>query len=644
MLAERTRASGLAAARRDAVQADAEAAGPQGRPEPPARRAGRDNPARPDRGIQTRPGAQPGHVPCRHQPDAAHQGDRQSDPDRTDRNCAIARRGLDRLRSDDLATAGNGGFLPPPRRARGSQSSGVRARHSRRLAAGARRRISTFPLSAPCRRITGSGLRCWRPSPSATISNCSASRPQALPASSPLHRCFQGEVWGADMYQALRRSSITLNSHIDMAGREAGNMRLFEATGVGAFLLTDFKDNLHTLVRAGSRSRGVALHRRLSCRHRPRDSATPMAALRSRAPARRERMAQHTYRHRAAEILGFVEDLAGAAMKLPRIVRQIGKRVVKATPILRRHILTSTDYRVLSGIDEARDAAASSAGWLAARTVTRQERAYQGLIAAMKRGDPRLDFRSRRRPWRPPALPPRACSRSAAAAAIIRKCSPRCSPAACAIPASTIPDAMIARARARYPSTAFEVADATRLPYPDDAFDIVFNGVSLMHIIDYQAAIREAARVASTLLHPPYRAGVRATANHVPAKIRLWRAGRRDRFQQERTDVAVPRRGASPRARMALHPLRRIRGNGPSLLDRDLPVRQGLIGHTRPYSQNIENNPMHSSAALQRRDDRPDEGAQHIVDQGKFLDLAEAGPAEHRHVAFDHALVVDETR
>src|ERR1700754_4892949 len=71
--------------------------------------------------------------------------------------------------------------------------------------------------------------------------------PRALPASSPLHRCFRGEVWGADMYQALRRSKITLNSHIDMAGREAGNMRLFEATGVGAFLLTDFKDNLHTL-------------------------------------------------------------------------------------------------------------------------------------------------------------------------------------------------------------------------------------------------------------------------------------------------------------------------------------------------------------------------------------------------------------
>ena len=78
-------------------------------------------------------------------------------------------------------------------------------------------------------------------------------------------------------------------------------------------------------------------------------------------------------------------------MKLPRLIRQIGKRVVKVTPVLRRHILTSTDYKVLSGVEQARRAAASSEGWLAAGTVARQERAYLGLIADMKNGEPRLD-------------------------------------------------------------------------------------------------------------------------------------------------------------------------------------------------------------------------------------------------------------
>jgi spore maturation protein CgeB len=132
------------------------------------------------------------------------------------------------------------------------------------------------------------------------------SRPQTLPASSPLHRCFQGEVWGTEMYQVLRRSRIALNSHIDMAGREAGNMRLFEATGVGAFLLTDFKDNLHTLF---APDREVAVWRSIDdClaaidRHLGDDKDRAEIAHAGQART----MGQHTYRHRAAEILGFAE-------------------------------------------------------------------------------------------------------------------------------------------------------------------------------------------------------------------------------------------------------------------------------------------------------------------------------------------------
>ncbi|MFZ2159406.1 MAG: glycosyltransferase [Bradyrhizobium sp.] len=134
------------------------------------------------------------------------------------------------------------------------------------------------------------------------------SRPQALPSSSPLHRCFQGEVWGADMYQVLRRSRVTLNSHIDLAGREAGNMRLFEATGVGAFLLTDFKDNLHTLFEPG---REVAVWRGiddcLAGIGRALEDGPGRAAIARAGQART--MAQHTYGHRTREIMGFAEQL-----------------------------------------------------------------------------------------------------------------------------------------------------------------------------------------------------------------------------------------------------------------------------------------------------------------------------------------------
>jgi spore maturation protein CgeB len=133
-------------------------------------------------------------------------------------------------------------------------------------------------------------------------------RPQALPASSPLHRCFQGEVWGAEMYQVLRRSRITLNSHIDLAGREAGNMRLFEATGAGVFLLTDFKDNLHTLF---APDREVAVWRSiddcLKAIDLHLDDEKKRAEIAHAGQART--MAHHTYRHRASEILGFVDEI-----------------------------------------------------------------------------------------------------------------------------------------------------------------------------------------------------------------------------------------------------------------------------------------------------------------------------------------------
>lgn len=51
-------------------------------------------------------------------------------------------------------------------------------------------------------------------------------------------------VYGLDMFRILARSRITLNVHIDMAGTEAVNMRLFEATGIGACLFTDHPESV----------------------------------------------------------------------------------------------------------------------------------------------------------------------------------------------------------------------------------------------------------------------------------------------------------------------------------------------------------------------------------------------------------------
>lgn len=48
-----------------------------------------------------------------------------------------------------------------------------------------------------------------------------------------------GPVHGLEMFRFLAGSLVTLNVHIDNARNRASNMRLFEATGMGACLLTD---------------------------------------------------------------------------------------------------------------------------------------------------------------------------------------------------------------------------------------------------------------------------------------------------------------------------------------------------------------------------------------------------------------------
>jgi glycosyltransferase involved in cell wall biosynthesis len=72
-----------------------------------------------------------------------------------------------------------------------------------------------------------------------------------LSPSSPLRRNYHGEVWGIDMYRILSQSKIVTNRHIGVSGQYANNMRLYEATGMGAMLITDYKKNLNTLFEVG---------------------------------------------------------------------------------------------------------------------------------------------------------------------------------------------------------------------------------------------------------------------------------------------------------------------------------------------------------------------------------------------------------
>jgi hypothetical protein len=71
-----------------------------------------------------------------------------------------------------------------------------------------------------------------------------------LPSSSPIRKSYMGEAWGRDMYHILAQSKMTLNHHGNVPSY-ANNFRLFESTGMGTLLITDWKENLHEMFEPG---------------------------------------------------------------------------------------------------------------------------------------------------------------------------------------------------------------------------------------------------------------------------------------------------------------------------------------------------------------------------------------------------------
>src|SRR5215471_12780350 len=68
-----------------------------------------------------------------------------------------------------------------------------------------------------------------------------------LPVNATLAKHMRPGVYGLKFYQTIHDSTISINIHADSSPKYASNMRLFEATGVGSCLLTDWKPNLDSL-------------------------------------------------------------------------------------------------------------------------------------------------------------------------------------------------------------------------------------------------------------------------------------------------------------------------------------------------------------------------------------------------------------
>ena len=109
------------------------------------------------------------------------------------------------------------------------------------------------------------------------------------------------------MYEVLASSRITLNRHIEAAEGHANNMRLYEATGVGALLATDDGANLGDLFDPG---REVVSYKsaddliEILRRYTADDEARREVA----AAGQQRTLREHTYSKRIPELAGMLES------------------------------------------------------------------------------------------------------------------------------------------------------------------------------------------------------------------------------------------------------------------------------------------------------------------------------------------------
>ncbi len=131
----------------------------------------------------------------------------------------------------------------------------------------------------------------------------------ALPAelAPEIARRAREPLYGVRMYQKLRDSRVVLNTHIDISTTSASNMRLFEVTGVGSCLLTDWKENIRDLFEPDSEV--VTYRSAEECAEKVSYLLNHEQERRAIAEAgQRRTLRDHTIPQRAAQLDGIIRE------------------------------------------------------------------------------------------------------------------------------------------------------------------------------------------------------------------------------------------------------------------------------------------------------------------------------------------------
>lgn len=301
-----------------------------------------------------------------------------------------------------------------------------------------------------------------------------------LPPASTLRKAWKGEAWGKDMYRIYLRSKLVVNRHGEIAQGFSNNMRLFEATGCGAMVLTEDSPNLCHLFLPGQEivaySGAEDLVRKTLYYLEHDDERQRIAKA-----GRQATHGRHTYAHRGE--------------RLDQVLRPLAERRRLAGMIV------SGKYEEVPEGIEAEVFRSLANAWKTRSIPERNWKITETERERVSRGDFSLPIHAtfleimKQAGVSPRTRGTRILEVGAGSAfygEVLRKAGLACQYEAC-----DYSEAFRDFAQKQFPGTPYTVAEATKLPWKDGEFRIVVLGGCLYHIEDWHRAILEATRVSS---------------------------------------------------------------------------------------------------------------------------------------------------
>lgn len=299
-----------------------------------------------------------------------------------------------------------------------------------------------------------------------------------LPQDSILLGNYKGEAWGLEMFNILSQSQITLNHHIDVAQNYSNNMRLFEATGCGSLLITDYKDNLKDLFEIGTEI--VAFRSLEECSslisyylNHP-DEANEIALN-----GQRRTLREHSYQKRMEKLAEILE----------RHLRYQSEKNIFTPPNYSRisygHQLISKN-EIVSDLTDA---------WKNESIPFKQRALVQIELDKMYKGNIPIVFKVLADALSPIVYPKIKILEIGCASGYYYEILEYLLKTEIDYTGADYSQPLINMAQSYYPKAKFIVADGANLPFEDNTFEISISSGIILHTPNFPEHINEAIRV-----------------------------------------------------------------------------------------------------------------------------------------------------